>query len=592
MVSNIINEDFIDIDKFFEIMLLENKLELDSQVVQNIVNSRSIIDSLGQNNIPIYGVTTGFGEMINRLIPNQFSAKLQKNLIRSHATGVGQELNPLVIRAILLVRLITFTKGHSGISLPVVNQILTFLNKELYPVIHAQGSLGASGDLSPLAEMALGLIGESEYFNQSLYNLLIKFDSIYNSGFQSFRSPDSSYISLALSYKEGLSLINGTGAMTAIALFNVRLAKQVYLFHMVATALTLVALKASSMPFDHVGVSLKGHVSMNEVSDLILYLIKDAGLIRDQKDIISRLKIELDEGKTSDLVVKTNEFLQNAYSLRVIPQVVGGFLDIYALVKSFVEDELNGIDDNPITITKSAYKGDSLDLGKESYIYHGAHFHGQYIAYAMDWLKIPIIQMAQLSDRRIARLIDSKYNEGLTDLLAADQAGLSCAFEGLQYTSTSVVAEMKALSIPCSIQSIPSNLNNQDLVSIGMVGARQTWDILSNAVTVTAVELRTALQALELRLRQELNLPSIKGSLYDIDDDVLELYMGKRLLTVYKFLVEDLSCIFVRDDRHLANDMKNLRSMIIGSMFAPENNPILEMLGDFNNFRDFTSLMN
>ena len=243
---------------------------------------------------------------------------------------------------------------------------------------------------------------------------------------------------------------------------------------------------------------------------------------------------------------------------------------MWKMCKKIVEDELNGVDDNPLTVkTKD-----------ESYIYHGAHFHGQYIGYAMDWLKIPLIQLAQLSDRRTARLIDANYNDGLTDLLASSSSGLSCAFEGLQYSSTSVVAEMKTMSAPASIQSIPSNLNNQDIVSMGMIAARQTWETTKNALIVVSVEIRTALQAIELRVREQNNLPFN----YDFEHaperkkELFEKLMGKRLYKVYKEFMSQLDLTFVQKDRYLADELNNLQAYIFARMFPKDSEGIQVIL--------------
>ena len=581
-MTNLANS--ISIEKFFKILFFQT-IELDDLEIEDIKRSRAIIKALGESNTPIYGVTTGFGEMINRLIPHQYSAQLQKNLIRTHATGMGDIIHPFLVRAIMLARLITFCKGNSGIALETVERIVKFLNIGNYPLVHTQGSLGASGDLSPMAEIALALIGESatatehgigDLATSFVASLIQDISYVTSSSKYTLAIPShynySPYTEkLDLNYKEGLSLINGTPAMTAYALMTCKLAKTVYDLGILATAFSLAALRVSTMHFDHEGIVLKGHPDMIEVAKDIRFWLKDCKLTRNQEDIIDRLKIPLERGKEQNLVIKTEEFLQNAYSLRCIPQVLGGYLLYLRIAKNITENELNGVDDNPLTV---------FPKDKDAYIYHGAHFHGQYIGYAMDSLKIPLIQLAQLSDRRTARLIDANYNDGLTDLLAPKQEGLSCGFEGLQYTSTSIVAEMKSLASPASIQSIPSNLNNQDLVSMGMISARQAFDLAQNSLTVVCVELRTALQALTMRMKIQFS-----KELAEVSQNP-QILLGSALARAYKFFVLSHGMSYVKKDRYLGSELISIKKIALKMTFANLKTPLTELFEKKYDFRD------
>lgn len=551
----------IDLNGFFK-MFTANKLELTGNSMDSILKNRAVIEDIGKSDIPTYGITTGFGELINRIMPSEMSAQLQLNLVRSHATGIGDELHPYIVRAIMLARVINFVKGYSGISLPVVDTFIGYLNDGIYPIVHEQGSLGASGDLSPLSEIALGIIGEGEGYS------LPNFDEL-NSTFvrdlvgdrpaiETFDESTFGYLEqiksvnfdpVKLGYKEGLSLLNGTSAMTGIALIAIKLSKVVYELSQQTTAMTLAALRASTMPFDHKGVAAKKHTHMQRVAAELRTLLDGCNLVRQQSHIIERIDKER-EGTTG--VIKTEEFLQNAYSLRVIPQVMGAFLSTLEFVEKTVLTELNGANDNPLVI----------ENGDDHYIYHGAHFHGQYVAFAMDYLNIALTQLAQLSDRRTARLIDANYNDGLTDLLAPKQEGFTCGFEGLQYSSTSVVAEMKSNATPSSIQSIPSNLNNQDLVSMGMLSARKTLKQAKDALTVVAVELRIALQAVEMRIKQ------VENNL-DMHDPVpptkwvLEKNLGTNLTNIFYKYQQD----YLLEDRHLRPELQNIKRIALEGAF-------------------------
>ncbi len=547
---------------FWKMLVGDQEIRLSEMVIDRINSSREFVEELGDNSIPTYGINTGFGEMITTLVPPKFAEQLQKNLIRTHATGAGQLLNTLTIRAIMLCRLITFSKGYSGISLEIVQVLLNYINNDIYPIVHAQGSLGASGDLSPLAEIARGLLGEGyfssakrkklvDHFADNFHEILIDFESI---DFDQDYEGHTKWLPIkSLGYKEGLSLINGTAGMTAISLINHRLTAGLIRFALVATAFCLNALEASDMPFDSTGTMLKGHEHNQTVSFILRKLIEDSGLIRHQDSVIERLKSQID----SDSVTKADEFLQNAYSLRAIPQIIGPVIAILDFYNKTIYAELNGIDDNPVIIPNSS----------DYYVFHGANFHGQAIGFANDYLKIAVTQLANLSNRRVVRLIDSKYSEGLPDLLATDNQGLNCGFEGLEYTSGSIVAEMRANANPNSIQNVPSNLNNQDIVSMGMISARKCQENILNAFSVVAVELIIACQAVDLRIGQKI----INGIKINAPGkSPYEYYLGTGLVEFHFWIREIIGIKEMREDRYVGDDLQKLiKEMITTSLSNP-----------------------
>lgn len=543
---------------FWQLLLGDVEIRLSEYAMDRINAAREFVDALGDNQIPTYGINTGFGEMITTLVPSKFAEQLQKNLIRTHATGAGQLLDTLTIRAIMLCRLVTFSKGYSGISLEIVQVLLNYINNDIYPIVHAQGSLGASGDLSPLAEIARGLSGEGYFTSAKRKKLVDHFADNYHEILIDFKGVDfdqdivthTKWLPIkSLGYKEGLSLINGTAGMTGISLINHKLTAGLIRFALVATAFCLNALEASDMPFDSTGTMLKGHEHNNTVSFIIRKLIEQSKLIRHQDSITNRLRSQID----SESVTHADEFLQNAYSLRAIPQIIGPVIAILDFYNKTILCELNGIDDNPVIIPNSS----------DYYVFHGANFHGQAIGFANDYLKIAITQLANLSNRRVVRLIDSKYSGSLPDLLVTDDQGLNCGFEGLEYTSGSIVAEMRANTNPNSIQNVPSNLNNQDIVSMGMIAARKCQDNILNAFSVIAVELIIALQAVDLRLNLKFdwNIPKNKTSV------AFDFYLGKPLAEIYYWIREGLSIKTMNEDRYVGDDLQKLiKEMITTSL--------------------------
>lgn len=415
-----------------------------------------------------------------------------------------------------------------------------------------------SGDLSPLSEIARGLLGESRYMHVNTYKLVSCFVAKQHPPLSITNNFRCNFIK-NLGYKEGLALINGTAGMTGISLINHRLAEGLIRFALVATAFCLNALEASSMPFDSEGTNLKGHLHNDNISWLIRRLIKDSKLIRHQSAIIDRLGSQF----SSDSVTKADEFLQNAYSLRCVPQVLGSVLSILEFYGDTIYAELNGVDDNPIIIPDKethSYPRKS----DEYYVFHGAHFHGQAISFANDYLKIAITQLANLSNRRVARLIDSKYSGGLPDLLTTNDQGLNCAFEGLEYASASIVSEMRANTTPNSIQNVPSNLGNQDLVSMGMISARKCQENIMNAFSVIAVELIIACQAVDLRIR-------LKASYGNKPSYLISGYLGEPLIEIYYWIRDELGIKFMEEDRYLGDDLQKLvKQMISISLSDPE----------------------
>lgn len=478
-------------ETFFQILALNAKgyylcLSKENQTV--IEATANQVQELVTTKTPTYGINTGFGQMINVIIPPAEAELLQKNLIKTHATGIGTPFTYNETRAILLVRIFNLIRGYSGVRIETIKRLIHMFNKHCFPVIPSQGSLGASGDLAPLAHLANGLICE-EHEEIAFWHRTIKYHMTEQVSWE------NAYVILnwdiavpyKLTYKEGLALINGTSASLGIALLACDHFAHLLEWSLRSIALTLAGLKASSMPFAPYGnwAPIRSHYGQHFIAGRIRNLLLNCSLIESHIDRQKAIQAEVAQHTSDKEVIATHTFLQSAYSLRVIPQVVGAVMDTFEHFQETLENELSSISDNPI-LTQDG-------------IFHGANFHGQYIAFNCDYMRIAVTQLAQLIDRQIARMIESHYS-GLPDLLAYKNQGLQCAFEGMQYSSTSVLAEMKALCMPCSIQSIPANLNNQDLVSMSLPAARMLAQAVTNCETIVCVELILAAQAVEFQL--------------------------------------------------------------------------------------------
>ncbi|MCK5731886.1 MAG: histidine ammonia-lyase, partial [Tenericutes bacterium] len=415
--------------------------------------ARKYVEEVIESEIPTYGINTGFGNLSVVSIKKNDVSKLQENLIKSHACGIGEPFSEAVVRGMLLLRINALIKGFSGIRLSVIEKMVEFLNKNLIPVVFSQGSLGASGDLAPLSHMALPLIGLGEVFykNQRMDAL----EGLKLANIQPLKN---------LQAKEGLSLINGTQAMTSVAGLAILEAQKLVKLSEHVLALTMEALTGIDDVFFN-----KIHTLRNQ-----------PGQIQIAKDM---LKI-LDGSK---LITKQGEKrIQDAYSLRCSPQVIGASLDAVNYCKTVIESEMNAVTDNPLV------------FAEERRVISAGNFHGQPIALVMDYLSNSMSELANISERRLERMVNSNLSNGLPAFLVKNP-GINSGFMIVQYSAASLVSENKSLSHPASVDSIPSSANQEDHVSMGTIGARKARQIIGNSEKVLAMELFTALQAVDFR---------------------------------------------------------------------------------------------
>ncbi|GBC92837.1 Histidine ammonia-lyase [bacterium HR15] len=443
-------------------------VQLDEDARQRVRKSRRYVEQLLAENRVVYGVTTGLGKLVNQRISSEQTRTLQRNLLLSHAMGVGEPFPTEVVRAMMLLRAQSLALGYSGVREQVIDLLLEMLNRRVHPVVPSQGSVGASGDLAPLAHMSLPLIGEgeAEYEGQ----LLKGGDALRVAGLEP----------VELEAKEGLALINGTQAMTAIGALLVYDALELCTLADIAGAMSLEALKGSLRPFDPKVARVRPHPGAALVADNIRKL-----------------------GANSP-IHKSHEFcdkVQDAYSLRCIPQVHGATRDALGHVHEVIEREINSVTDNPLVFPD------------EDEVLSAGNFHGQPVALAMDYAKIAIAELANISERRIEYMLDPDLS-GLPAFLAK-QSGLHSGLMLSQYTAASLVSENKVLAHPASVDSIPTSANQEDHVSMGATAARQARMILENARWVIAIELVNAAQALEFHKPLEPG-PGVKAALQAI----------------------------------------------------------------------------
>lgn len=415
-----------------------------------IVRSRNYVDALVAADRTVYGITTGFGRLASVRIAAGDVRQLQRNLLVSHAMGVGAPLSQEVVRAMLLLRAQSLSFGVSGIRIEVIELLLACLNAGVHPVIPGQGSVGASGDLAPLAHMALPLIGEGT----------AEFNGDIVSGREAFERAGMTPV--VLEAKEGLALINGTQAMTAIGALVVFDAQRLATVADIAGAMSLEALKGTATAFDARVTSVRAHPGAAASASNLRRLAHDSPIHASHLDC---------------------DKLQDAYSLRCMPQVHGASRDALVHVADVITRECNAVTDNPLVFADT---DDVISAG---------NFHGQPIALVMDYAKIAIAELANISERRVEHMLDPAVS-GLPAFLSR-QGGLNSGLMISQYTAASLVSENKVLAHPASVDSIPTSANQEDHVSMGTTSARQCAMILENATWVLAIELLNAAEALD-----------------------------------------------------------------------------------------------
>ncbi len=451
---------------------------------QKIDASRHMLERWIAEEKIVYGVTTGFGPFVSTLIPPRYQTELQENLIRSHAANVGPFFSQEEVRAAMLLRLNALSKGYSAIRYEILNLLAEFLNRGIHPRVPQWGSVGASGDLNPSAHIALALMGEGEVeFEDGVHPAR---DVLNKVGL----SP------VVFQAKEGLALINGTTMMAGVGSLQVYDAWNAVRSAEVIGVLAMEMLGASGEPFHEKVHTLKPHPGQIESAANIRRLSHGSQLFVDNGRLKELQEILRDKMKIVDDVIETGIPVQNVYSIRATPQILGAVRDALTYITERLTTEMNSANDNPLFFV-------DMDM-----VNQGAHFHGQSVALPLDVLAISLTEIGVLSERRLNKMLDKDRSGGLSPFLARGKAGLRCGFEGAQYIPTSLVAECRTLCSPASIQSIPSNGENQDVVSMGLVAARKAREIKERIEYVLAVELLAACEAVEEKGKQKMGAAS------------------------------------------------------------------------------------
>ncbi|MHA1906185.1 MAG: histidine ammonia-lyase [Candidatus Thorarchaeota archaeon] len=427
------------------------QVELDETARKKLIDSRAVIERALKEGRTVYGVNTGFGDLADVSIDESDLAALQVNLIRSHSVGVGDPFPQEVVRGMMLLRANALAKGFSGARVEVVETLISMMNKDVVPVVPEQGSVGSSGDLAPLAHMVLVMIGEGNAYYQG--QRMEGANAMKKAGI----SP------VTLQAKEGVALINGTQPMTSIGVLTIYDAFLLIQDAAIAAAMSIEALRGTRTAFDNRIHEIRPHEGQSDIAGAMRKLLPDSEINQSHADC----------GK-----------VQDAYSLRCIPQVLGASLDTIRYVRSILETEINSATDNPLVFPI------------DDSVLSGGNFHGQPIALAMDFLGIALSEIANISERRVNRLVNPDLS-GLPPFLTKD-GGLKSGLMIVQYTAAALVSENKVLAHPASVDSIPTSADQEDHVSMGTIAARKARSILQNVTNVIAIEYLCAIQGVDL----------------------------------------------------------------------------------------------
>ena len=472
--------EYLSIEDFTSIIFNNNKVAVSDSVIKRVEESFDFLKEFSGNKV-IYGVNTGFGPMAQYRIKDEDRLQLQYNLIRSHSSGTGKPISPINVKAIILARLNTLSLGNSGVHPSVIHLMKEFLNRDITPLIFEHGGVGASGDLVQLAHLALTLIGEGEVFYKGERRATKEVFEI------------EKLEPIKVEIREGLALMNGTSVMTGIGIVNVHNSRKVLDWSVKCSCAINEIVKAYD---DHLSFELnntKKHFGQQEIAKLMRDNLSDSTLVRKRED-------HLYSGNNNEDVFK--EKVQEYYSLRCVPQILGPVLDTINYTSQVLENEINSANDNPI-----------VDV-KNKHVYHGGNFHGDYISLEMDKLKIVITKLTMLSERQLNYLLNSKLNEILPPFVNLGVLGFNFGMQGVQFTATSTTAESQMLSNPMYVHSIPNNNDNQDIVSMGTNAAVIASKVIENAFEVLAIELITIVQAIDA-LNYKNEISSVTRKMYD-----------------------------------------------------------------------------
>ncbi len=500
-------------EDYFNVLFNGENISIDKEVIKNVEACYNFLVEFSNNKI-IYGVNTGLGPMAQYRIEDKDQIELQYNLIRSHSAGTGKHLNPLYVRAAMISRLKSLSLGYSGVHVDAIKLIAELLNQNVIPAIPKHGGVGASGDLVQLSHLALVLIGEGEaYYKGELKSVSDIFAEL-------------KITPLKIRLREGLGLINGTSVMSGIGIVNIIYAKKLLNWSVIASAMINELVESFDDHFSVVLNNVKKHKGQQTIAGAMREILKDSSLIKKRED-------NLYNGKIEEKIFKQK--IQEYYSLRCVPQILGPVYDSIRNAEKVLVDEVNSVNDNPV-----------IDVASE-HVYHGGNFHGDYVSFEMDKLKAATTKLSMLAERQLNFLMNNKLNDILPPFVNLGTLGLNLGMQGTQFTATSTVAENQTLSNPVYVHSIPSNNDNQDIVSMGTNSALMTKKVIENTFEVLSIEFLTIIQAI----------------------DYLQIHkkLGKQSLEVYSKL-RDLVPVF-KDDSTKYKELKLIGSYL--KQVSPDN---------------------
>ena len=485
-------------DEFYSVIFENQSIAIDSEVINTVQKSFDFLKDFSENKI-IYGVNTGFGPMAQYKIKDSQRIQLQYNLIRSHASGTGNPISPMYVKAAMLARLNTLSLGNSGVHVSVIELMTSLINKGITPLIYEHGGVGASGDLVQLAHMALVLIGEGEVF----------YKGERRNTKDVFELENLEPIKVEL--REGLAIMNGTSVMTGIGVVNTIYTRRLLNWMVSCSSAINEIVQAYDDHLSHDLNQTKRHAGQREIAAQMREHLKDSSLTRKREH-------HLYNGNNEVAVFE--EKVQEYYSLRCVPQILGPVLDTLNNVERILIEEVNSANDNPIVNVE------------KKHVYHGGNFHGDYVSLEMDKLKLVVAKMSMLAERQLNYLLNSKLNDILPPFVNLGTLGLNFGMQGVQFTATSTTAENQMLSNPMYIHSIPNNNDNQDIVSMGTNAALITKKVIENAFEVVAIELITVVQAIEY-LKLQNSVSSKTKKLYEDIRQIVPVFSDDVIMYPY-----------------------------------------------------------
>lgn len=459
-----VGQNVLTLDDFSDIIFQKKTITLSSSALEKVNINFKFLQQFSSNKL-IYGINTGFGPMAQYKVSEENLMQLQYNLIRSHSSGSGALLSPVLVKALMIARLNSLMQAYSGVHTDVVELLRELINQNITPCIYEHGGVGASGDLVQLAHLGLVLIGEGEVIYE---NKLQSTSSVYERlGIKP----------LAIHVREGLAILNGTSAMTGIGMVNIIQAQKLLGWSAMFSAMTNEIVEAYDDHYSHELNIVKHHKGQNKVAAMLRDILSGSKMIRNRSEHLYHPH-NIDQEVFEDKV-------QEYYSLRCVTQVLGPIYDTIVQAETVLTNELNSVNDNPV-----------IDHENDN-IFHGGNFHGDYVSLEMDKLKIAITKLSMLSERQLNYMLNNKLNQKFPPFVNLGVLGLNFGMQGMQFTATSTVAENQTLSFPMYVHSIPNNNDNQDIVSMGCNAAIMTKKVIDNSFAVLGIQLMTILQAID-----------------------------------------------------------------------------------------------